>query len=210
MSTMKPATWAYAEEFPVESEVIENARRRGTELGCTPVSPAVGTTLSVLAAAAGARSVVEIGTGAGSSGLWLLRGMPQDGVLTTIDIEPEHQRAAKRAYADAGIAPQRTRAISGRALDVLPRLADSAYDLVLIDGDKPEYPSYVEQAVRLLRPGGVLVLDNMLWHDRVADPAVRDETTVTLRTLAKELRDDDRLIVSLLPVGDGLLTAVRR
>ncbi|MDE9365809.1 O-methyltransferase [Luteipulveratus sp. YIM 133132] len=210
MSTMKPGTWAYAEEFPLEPEVIETARRRGGELGCTPVSPGTGAALSMLAAAVAARAVVEIGTGAGTSGLWLLRGMPADGVLTTIDIEPEHQRAAKQAYAEAGIASQRTRTISGSALEVLPRLADGAYDLVLVDGDKPEYPQYVEQAVRLLRRGGVLAIDNMLWHDRVADPAVRDQTTVVLRDLGKQLRDDERLVVSLLPVGDGLLTAVKR
>ncbi|KNX36512.1 O-methyltransferase [Luteipulveratus halotolerans] len=210
MSTMKPATWAYAEEFPHEPEVIEAARRRGSELGCPPVSPGTGAALSMLAAAVAARAVVEIGTGAGTSGLWLLRGMPADGVLTTIDIEPENQRAAKQAYAAAGVASQRTRTISGSALDVLPRLADNAYDLVLVDGHKPEYPRYVEQAIRLLRPGGVMAIDNMLWHDRVADPAVRDETTVVLRDLGKQLRDDETLTVALLPVGDGLLTAVKR
>lgn len=210
MSTMRPTTWAYAEEFPVEPEAIEAARLRGDQLGCVPVFPAVGAALSVLAAATAARSVVEIGTGAGSSGLWLLHGMPSDGVLTTIDVNPEHQRAARQAYAASGIAPQRTRIITGSALAVLPRLTDGAYDLVLIDGDKAEYPDYVEEALRLLRPGGVLALDNMLWHDRVADPAVRDETTVALRDLGKSLRDDERLITSLLPVGDGLLTAVRR
>lgn len=207
---MRPTTWAYAEEFPTEPEAIEAARRRGDELGATPVAPAVGAALSVLAAATAARAVVEIGSGAGSSGLWLLRGMPRDGVLTTIDIEPEHQRAAKQAYAAAGYPPQRTRTIVGSALAVLPRLADRAYDLVLVDGHKPEYPAYVEQALRLLRPGGTLVLDNMLWHDRVADPAVRDETTVVLRDLGKQLRDDERLVTTLLPVGDGLLTAVLR
>lgn len=210
MSTMRPTTWAYAEEFPDEPEAIEAARLRGDELGCTPVHPSVGAALSVIAAAAAARSVVEIGTGAGSSGLWLLRGMPSDGVLTTIDVNAEHQRAAKQAYTAAGFAPQRTRTITGSALAVLPRLADGAYDLVLVDGHKPEYPEYVEEALRVLRPGGVLACDNMLWHDRVADPAVRDDTTVVLRDLGKALRDDERLITSLLPVGDGLLTAVRR
>ena len=207
---MRPTTWAYAEEFPTEPEAIEAARRRGDELGATPVAPAVGAALSVLAAAPAARAVVEIGSGAGSSGLWLLRGMPRDGVLTTIDIEPEHQRAAKQAYAAAGYPPLRTRTIVGCALAVLPRLADRAYDLVLVDGHKPEYPAYVEQALRLLRPGGTIVLDNMLWHDRVGDPAVRDETTVVLRDLGKQLRDDERLVTTLLPVGDGLLTAVLR
>src|SRR6478735_12222367 len=125
----------------------------------------------------------EVGTGAGVSGLWLLGGMPSDGILTTIDVEAEHQRAARKAYAAAGVAPQRTRVITGRALDVMPRLTDGAYDMVVVDGDKAEYPQYVEQAVRLLRSGGVLAIDNMLWHDRVADPAARDAVTTTLRDL---------------------------
>jgi predicted O-methyltransferase YrrM len=128
----------------------------------------------------------------------------------TIDVEAEHQRAAKQAYAAAGVPPQRTRVITGRALDVLPRLTDAAYDMVVIDGDKAEYPQYVEQALRLLRPGGVLALDNMLWHDKVADPATRDETTTILRDLGKALRDNDSLLPALLPVGDGLLAAVKR
>jgi predicted O-methyltransferase YrrM len=210
MSAQKPATWAYSEEFITEVDVIEKARARGEELGCVPVMPGVGATLRLLAAAVNAKAVVEVGTGAGVSGLWLLSGMPPDGILTTIDVEAEHQRAAKQAYAAAGVAPQRTRAITGRALDVLPRLTDAAYDMVVIDGDKEEYPAYVEQALRLLRPGGVLALDNMLWHDKVADPAIRDETTTTLRDLGKALRDNDSLLPALLPVGDGLLAAVKR
>jgi predicted O-methyltransferase YrrM len=210
MSAQKPASWAYSEEFLTESEVIEKARVRSEELGCTPVRPGAGSVLRLLAAAAGAKAVVEIGTGAGVSGLWLLSGMPSDGILTTIDIEAEHQRAAKQAYAAAGIAPQRTRVITGRALDVLPRMTDGAYDMVVIDADKPEYPQYVEQAMRLLRTGGVLALDNMLWHDNVADPAARDQTTTTLRDLGKALRDDDSLLPAMLPVGDGILAAVKR
>jgi predicted O-methyltransferase YrrM len=85
-----------------------------------PVRPGTGAALRLLAAAVNAKAVVEVGTGAGVSGLWLLSGMPSDGILTTIDVEAEHQRAAKQAYAAAGVAPQRTRVITGRALDVLP------------------------------------------------------------------------------------------
>jgi predicted O-methyltransferase YrrM len=135
--------------------------------------------------------------------------MPPEGILTTIDIEPEHQRAAKEAFAEAGVAHQRTRVIGGRALDVLARMTDGAYDLVFVDGAKEEYPAYVQQATRLLRSGGVLALDNMLWHDQVADPAARDEVTRTLRDLGKALREDEAYRSTLLPVGDGLLVAVK-
>ncbi len=210
MSAQKPASWAYAEEFIPESEVIEQARRRGEELGAVPVGNGAGVVLRLLAAAVKAKSVIEIGTGAGTSGLWLLEGMPADGILTTIDVEAEHQSAAKKAYLEAGVAHQRTRVITGRALDVLPRMTDAAYDMVVIDADKVEYPQYVEHAIRLLRSGGVLVLDNMLWHDKVADPAARDASTTVLRDLGKRLRDDERLISALLPVGDGVLAAVKR
>ncbi|WP_289032889.1 O-methyltransferase [uncultured Arsenicicoccus sp.] len=166
--------------------------------------------LRLLAASVGARAVVEIGTGAGVSGLWLLQGMAPDGILTTIDVEPANQRVAREAFAEAGIPHQRTRIIAGRALDVLPRLADGAYDMVVVDGDKNEYPAYVDQALRLLRSGGVLAMDNMLWHDRVADPASRDERTALLRDLGKELRERDDLVPAMLAAGDGLLAAVKR
>ncbi len=201
---------AYAEQFVPEDESFEAARRTGTELGAVPIGTGGGAALRLLAAASGARHVVEVGTGAGTSGLWLLAGMPADGVLTTIEIEPEHALRAKRSFAAAGIAPQRTRVITGRAVDVLPRMNDSSYDLVHVDADKEGYPQYVEHAIRLLRPGGVLAMDNMLWHDKVADPAARDATTVLLRDLGKQLRDDERLVMSLLPVGDGMIAAVKR
>lgn len=210
MAAAKVSSLAYAEDFITPHPVIEQAQHRGEQLDATPVSSAAGATLRLLAATVSARHVVEVGTGAGSSGLWLLQGMPRDGILTSIDIDPEHQRAAKEAYAAAGIPPQRTRVISGDAEQVLGRLTDGAYDLVLVDADKESYPAYAEQAIRLLRTGGVLVLDNMLWHDRVADPASRDEVTTLLRDLGKKLREDDRLLPLLLPVGDGLFVAVRR
>ena len=186
---------------------MERARARGSELGCTPVLPGVGAALRMLAAALPARAVVEIGTGAGVSGLWLLGGMPSDGVLTTIDVEPEHQRAAREAFAEAGIPGNRTRVISGRALDVLPRLTDGAYDLVLADAAKEEYEDYLQQALRLLRSGGVVAFDNALWHDRVADPSQRDPETVAIRELDRAVAEHEGLVPLLLPVGDGLLVA---
>ena len=142
--------------------------------------------------------------------VWLLRGMRPDGVLTTIDVEPEHHRAARETYAEAGIASNRVRLISGRALEVLPRLTDGAYDLVFCDADKKEYAGYLEQALRLLRPGGVVAFDNALWHDRVADPTQRDEDTVSIRELGKAVREDERLVSAMLASGDGLLVAVKR
>lgn len=204
------ASVAYAESFPTEDDITLRARERAAELGCVPIGPGGGAMLRVLAAATGARSVVEVGTGAGVSGLYLLAGMARDGVLTTIDVEGEHQRAAKEAFSEAGVAPTRYRLINGAAAEVLPRLRDAAYDLVLVDADKTAYSVYYQQALRLLRPGGVVAFDNALWHDRVADPSHRDADTLTLRDLGKAVRDDDRLVSALLPVGDGLLVAAKR
>jgi predicted O-methyltransferase YrrM len=201
---------SYAESFLAEDEVLDSARARADELGCVPIGPAGGATLRVLASAIAARAVVEVGTGAGVSGLWLLGGMRPEGVLTTVDVESEHQRAARQAFNDAGVASSRYRLINGSAGEVLPRLTDGAYDFVFVDADKSSYPVYFEQAMRLLRPGGIVAFDNALWHDRVADATVRDADTVAIREVGKSVRDDRRVVSAMLPVSDGLLVAVKQ
>ena len=201
---------SYAESFHPEDEVMTAARARADELGCVPIGPGGGAALRLLAAMISARAVVEVGTGAGVSGLWLLRGMRADGVLTTVDVEAEHQRAAREAFTDADVATSRYRIINGSAAEVLPRLTDGGYDLVFIDADKSSYGIYYEQALRLLRSGGVVAFDNALWHDRVAENTARDPDTVTIRELGKAVRDDARLVSAMLPVSDGLLVAVKR
>ena len=207
VTPLKPASWSYAESFVAEDDVLAAARSRAEEVGVVPIGSGGGAMLQFLASVLDARAVVEIGTGTGVSGLWLLRGMRSDGVLTTVDIEAEHQRLARETFTDGGIAPQRARTIAGAALDVLPRLTDGHYDLVFADGDKEEYGAYLTEALRLLRPGGVVAFDNALWHDRVADPAQRDEETVVIRDLGKEVAAHESLVPVLLPVGDGLLLA---
>jgi len=204
------ASWEFSEGFVPEDAVLEHARARAEEVGCAPIGAGGGAALRLLAAILDARHVVEIGTGTGVSGVWLLRGMNPEGVLTSVDVEAEHQRHARDAFAAEGVASSRTRLITGRALEVLPRLADASYDLVVADGAKDEYPDYVEQAARLLRPGGALAIDNTLWHDRVADPAQRDPDTIAIRGTVTALLEDERWTSALLPVGDGLLVAVRR
>ena len=200
----------YVEGYLAEDDALTTARSRGVELGCTPIGPASGAALQFLATVLRAKAVVEIGTGTGVSGLYLLRGMAKDGVLTSIDVEPEHQGAAKRAFADAGVAPGRTRLIMGRALDVLPRLTDEAYDLLFVDAARAEYPSYHQQGVRLLRPGGVIAFDNVLRSGGVVNPARQDTETRALREVARAVRDDDQLVPVLLPLGDGLLVAAKQ
>src|SRR4051795_238377 len=187
-------SWSYAEAFAGEDELVAHARERAQEVGVVPIGPGGGAALRFLASVMDARAVVEVGTGTGVSGLWLLRGMRSDGVLTTVDIEAEHQRLARETFNEAGIPTQRARTIAGAALDVLPRLTDGHYDIVFVDGDKSEYAACLREALRLLRPGGVLAFDNALWHDRVADPAVRDEETVAVRELLREIAADDNLV----------------
>ena len=210
MSADKTLSWSYTEEFPVEPEAAMQARLRGIELGTAPVTPATGAALRMLAASVAARSVAEIGTGTGVSGLWILDGMGPDGVLTTIDVEPEIQREARRAFESGGRARSRTRIIRGRASDVLPRMAARSYDMVVLDVEPEESAALIDQALRMLRVGGVLAVTRALWNDHVADPARRDPATVAARELGKALREHEDLLTSLLPVGDGLLVAVRR
>ncbi len=204
---VKPASWSYAEEYVVEDEVLAAARSRAEEVGVVPVGAGAGAALRFLASVLDARAVVEVGTGTGVSGLWMLRGMRADGVLTTVDIEAEHQRLARQSFTEAGIPAQRARTIAGAALDVLPRLTDGHYDLVFCDGDKTEYarvPQGGAAAAAPRRRGG-------LRQRPVARPgrrprAARRGHRGDPRPRAPRRRARD-LVPVLLPVGDGLLVA---
>jgi predicted O-methyltransferase YrrM len=198
-----------------EDEFLLAARSNAREVGgAVPVGPVTGATLRFLAAAIGARSVVEIGTGCGTSGLWLLRGMRSGAVLTSVDVEPEHQRLARATFLDAGFSASRYRLISGRALEVLPRLADGAYDMVFCDADTQEYPEYLSAALRLLRPGGIVAFDGALRTERTTDlipDRVRaDPEMAALAGAREQVRADEQLVPLLLPICDGLLVAVKR
>ncbi len=198
---------AYAEDYVAEDEHLTTARERAGDVGVVPIGSGGGAMLTFLASAIGAKAVVEVGTGTGVSGLCLLRGMHAEGVLTSVDLEAENQRLARDSFTEAGFAPQRFRLIAGAGLEVMPRLTDAGYDLVFLDGDKIEYGEYLDQAVRLVRPGGVIVYDNALWHDRVADPSQRDPETTAIRELLQRVANDESLRSVLMPLGDGLLAA---
>jgi predicted O-methyltransferase YrrM len=211
---------AYATDYVPEDEPLLAARTYAAELGGTePVSPPVGATLRFLACAVGARTVVEIGTGCGSSGIWLLRGMRAGGTLTSVDIEPEYQRMARKAFTAAGFAQSQARLILGRAADVLPRLSDGAYDMVYCDADAQDYPDYLIAAMRLLRPGGVVAFNNPLAALDGFGPggeAVFDEATFgdsgleDAADVTEQVRTDERLVPLLVPLEGGLLAAVKR
>jgi predicted O-methyltransferase YrrM len=203
-----PDPAAYLDSLAGEDAVLAAARRRAAEAGVAAVSPATGATLRVLATALGARTTVEIGTGVGVSGICLLRGMRTGGVLTTIDLEADRQRLARQAFTEAGFASSRTRLIAGAALQVLPRLSDGTYDLVFVDAVPADYAGYLDAALRLLRPGGLVAFDHALRPAAGQDSAQESDVRA-LRGLANAVRDDDRFTGALLPVGDGLLTAVK-
>lgn len=203
------ASAAWAEAYVPEVAASADARRAAEGMGTAPVSQGAASVLTFLTSLMGARAVVEVGTGTGVSGLALLAGMASDGVLTSIDTEPEHQAAARTAFAAAGHPTRRTRLIAGTALQVLPKLSDAAYDLVLVDADPLEYVEYVEQALRLLRSGGVLVLHHALADGRIADEANEDDDVVIIREALAAVSESEELSPILLPVGDGLLVARR-
>ncbi|MDI5963894.1 O-methyltransferase [Streptomyces sp. SL13] len=201
---------AFADAFAEEENALLRARQRSRLAGVRAVSPATGATLRLLAATACAKVVVEIGTGLGVSGVHLLRGMRPDGVLTTVDTEPDRQQLAREAFREAGFAVNRARCIPGRAADVLPRLADGGYDLVFCDGDRHEYMRYLAESLRLLRPGGLVCFEGVFAHGRAMDAAYQDTEVRELREVLRAVRDSDALVPVLLPTDDGLLCAVKR
>ena len=204
----KIASWKFAEDLVAEPAVAAQARQTSLELGIDTVSPATGAQIAIVAAAASARTVIEIGTGVGVSGLWLLHGAPE-ATLTSIDIEADHQQTARRFFAEAEVAANRVRLITGRARDVLPRMNEQSYDIVLVDADPQSVIEYVEHGLRLVRPGGTVLVPHALWRDRVADPAKRDDTTTAFRDLLKETSESTAVLSALSPVGDGLLQLTR-
>lgn len=205
----KISSWKYTEEFHQEPEVISRARARAEEMGVESITPSVGATLALLVASTNAKAIVEVGTGAGVSGLWLQSGSSTS-VLATIDTEVQHQDLAKIAFEQAGIASTRLRMINGRSSEVLVNLADEAYDLVLLDGDIDSLLTQVKESLRLLRQGGVLAIPHALWRDRVPDQVLRDDITEEYRTVLDFVNNSGLFITALSTIGDGLLIASKK
>jgi predicted O-methyltransferase YrrM len=195
--------WLYSQAFIPEDTHLSNAREKSNELGLNPIGQGVGALLKFLASTIDASNVVEIGTGTGVSGLWLFRGMNSAGVLTSIDSDQERQRAAKEIFLEAGIATNKIRLIAGRAIEVVDKLTDNAYDLMFINGDKLEYETLFEQSLRLLRPGGLLVFHNILGDSNAAD-------NEAVRIVSEKIKDDSRLVSVMIPSGSGMIAASYR
>jgi len=207
-TTALAASLAFAESFAPQPAGSLDARERSLDFDITPVSAGVTTTLTLLARIIKAAAVIEVGTGTGVSALALLAGMTADGILTSIDPENELQLVAREVLVAEGIPNRRARLIAGQPLVVLPKLTDHAYDLMFVDGDPIEYVEYVDQAMRLLRSGGILVLHHALWHDEVADETNDSDEPLIIREALDAVTNCDSFTSALWPIGDGLLVAV--
>jgi len=200
----------YSETFIAEDSVKSAARARGIENGVTDVSQGAGAYLRQLAHQIKAQSVVEVGTGSGVGSLWLLEGMLSSGTLTSIDDEMEHSSIAKIALAEAEIEQPRFRLITNSVMDVMTKLTDRAYDLVVFRHNPEDLSFAISEAHRILRSGGVFVIDNFFGGGKVPDPAQRDPKTIALRDAGKSIKSDtDSWVTSLAPIGDGLLLATK-
>ncbi|WP_051415486.1 O-methyltransferase [Nocardiopsis sp. CNT312] len=210
-------TWARTEQNRFAHEAVgegplADAYETALRSTAPPVDPAAGAALRFLAAAIGTRSAVEVGTGCGVSGVWLLKGMAADGILTSVDTNAAYQDHARSVYAAEGFGTGRARLIRGRALEVLPRLADGGYDLVFVDADPEGYPLYLREALRLLRPGGILAFNEALTVSPEPDGPLRapDPVETAVRETVRQVREDASFVPLLLPVGGGLLAAIHR
>lgn len=200
----------YVEElFAVEDSVLARVRARHAELDLPPIhiSPEEGKLLHVLLRAVAARTVLEIGSLAGYSGIWLARALPPDGHLTTIERDPRHAALARQAYAEAGIAG-RVRLVEGDACRVLATL-EPGFDVVFVDADKEPLAQYFEAGVRLLRPGGLLLCDNAFFHGAVIDPADRSPQAEGVRAFNRLAATDSRVVSAVIPVRDGVVISVK-
>ena len=201
----------YVEElFAVEDSVLQRVRERHAELDLPPIhiSPDEGKLLHVLLRAAGARTVLEIGSLAGYSGIWLARALPAGGMLTTIEKHPVHAELARQAYAEAGVA-DRVRLIEGEALRILGTLPKAAFDAVFVDADKEPLPHYFESSVQLLRLGGLLLCDNAFFHGAVVDPNDHSPQAEGVRAFNRLASTDRRVVSTVIPVRDGVVIGVK-
>ena len=200
---------AFATNFLPETEIIQRARQRGVEIGTYDTSASVGSLLRYLTHLVGATSIVEVGTGAGVSGLWIFQAMTQKGLLTSIDDEVENAKLAKQAFEEAGISASRFRLITGHSREIVGKLADSLYDIFILRRNT-DLLETVEHAHRSLRPGGVLVIDRALLAGKVADPTQRDPESIGYREAIKVIKEShDHWLPMLLPVGDGVMVATK-
>ena len=198
-----------------DTDLLKRLREETAKLpfGGMQVSPEQGQFMNLLVGITGATRIVEIGTFTGYSSLSMALALPDSGKLVACDLSEDYTNTAKRYWQEAGVV-DRIELKLGPALESLDALLDSgnagSFDLAFIDADKTGYLGYYERCLKLLRNGGLILVDNVLWGGRVARPEVTDEDTIALREFNDHLHQDERIDLSLLPIGDGLTLARKR
>jgi caffeoyl-CoA O-methyltransferase len=195
--------------FARDDDVLAALREAADREGLPPISigAVTGRLLQILLATVRAERVLEVGTLGGYSAIWMARALPAAGRLITIEVDERHAEFARRYFERAGLS-DRIELRVGRALDVLPSFDGERFDAIFLDADKEPLPTYFEWALRLLRPGGLLIADNALWGGRVLDTENSDEGTRGVREFNRRLATDERVRGTIVPVGDGVAVAV--
>jgi predicted O-methyltransferase YrrM len=197
-----------------ESELLKDLRAETAKLpgAGMQIGPEQGAFMAVLVELIGARRALEIGTFTGYSSLCIAGALPADGKLICCDVSEEYTKVARDYWRRAGL-ESKIELRLGPAVATLDALIDAdveAFDFAFIDADKSNYGNYYDRALRLVRPGGLIAIDNVLWGGSVAKPEETDEDTQAIRALNEKVRNDDRVTLALVPVGDGLTLARKR
>jgi caffeoyl-CoA O-methyltransferase len=186
----------------------ETARLGG--ISVMQVAPDQGALITLLVRAIGAHRALEVGTFTGYSAICIARGLPEDGRLVTCDVNEEWARTARSYFSEAGV-EERVEMRIGPGLETLRSIADDeSFDFAFIDADKQGYPEYYEECLRLLRPGGLLMIDNVLLGGRVTDPGPDDESARAIANLNDAIAEDDRVDIATLGISDGVTLARKR
>jgi caffeoyl-CoA O-methyltransferase len=213
MPTYDDALESYLREhFAVEDDVLATIRENIAARGLPQISinPEDGRFLEFIVAASGVRLALEIGTLGGYSGTWIARGLPDDGRLITIEVDPEHASVADNNFRLAGLA-ERVDIRMGNAQQMLPELStEGPFDFVFIDAEKEGYPVYLDWALENLEPGGIVAGHNAFGHGAIVDAADTSARTEALRAFNRRLAEDPRMVSLIFPAGDGIAVAVRR
>ena len=204
----KELSWRFVEERVSEDVDIERARHASLEHGIDPITASAGQYIATIATALDATTIMEIGTGLGVGTIWLAHACP-GAHITSIDSEMDHHVSVRELLNTAEIPSSRVRLITEKALDVLPKMNESSYDLVVIDADYQNVQAYVDHGISLVKPRGSVIVAGVLGDDLVADPAKRDDKTSAYRWLLQALEDRNDVVHTLNLIGDGLVHIVR-
>ncbi|MBT4908601.1 MAG: methyltransferase [Microbacteriaceae bacterium] len=204
----KELSWRFVEERVSEDVDIERARHASLEHGIDPITASAGQYIATIATALDATTIMEIGTGLGVGTIWLAHACP-GAHITSIDSEMDHHVSVRELLNAAEIPASRVRLITEKALDVLPKMNESSYDLVVIDADYQNVQAYVDHGISLVKPRGSVIVAGVLGDDLVADPAKRDDKTSAYRWLLQALEDRNDVVHTLNLIGDGLVHIVR-